>query len=288
MRLRGIDVSNHQRRVLYDAVKASGEEFVIAKATEGVGFRDGWLDRNLEGARAADMVWGTYHFARPSLGNAAEDEADWYLQSLPEQKPGDLFVLDYEDDWDGDVVGWCAAWLERVRSETKTKPFIYLNMSHFRHDWTPVIDAGYPLWLAYYDQEPVGVPDTQWPLVAMKQWTSDGQVPGVLGRCDRNTFFGTREQLVKYGKPHEEGSVNDPVYLGQSVTVVTLKKGEVGWLNGIWRWPDGRERTITKKVYGETVSQKAYVMYPPADPDTDPTEDLDSQPGVFVVAVSDL
>lgn len=81
---------------------------------------------------------------------------------------------------------------------------------------------------------------------------------------------------------------NDPVYLGQSVTVVTLKRGEVGWLNGVWKWPDGRERTVTKKVYGETVGMKPYVMYPPADPDTDPTEDLDAQPGVFVVAVSDL
>lgn len=88
--------------------------------------------------------------------------------------------------------------------------------------------------------------------------------------------------------PKEEPVSNDPKYLGESPAVVTLRPGEVGWLSAAFEWPDGRRRTVTKKVYAERVGMRFYAIYPPADPDADPTEDLDAQPGMFIVAVSAL
>lgn len=98
------------------------------------------------------------------------------------------------------------------------------------------------------------------------------------------------------GNPHYDLSVvadfwpgidrtNDPEYLGESPAIVTLARGEVGRLRAIFRWPDGRTRTIERKVYAERPGMRFFTIYPPADPDSDPTEDLDAQPGLFIVAV---
>ncbi len=73
-------------------------------------------------------------------------------------------------------------------------------------------------------------------------------------------------------------------YLGQSASAIVIGKGEVAVLSGIWRYPRG-DRTVTKKVVGNTVGSYFYEIRPPVDPDSDPTEVVDVQSAKFIVAV---
>lgn len=187
---RGCDIASYQGAVDF-ALLGTAVTFVIAKATEGTGYVDPTFDRNWIEAKRAGLVRGAYHFARPDLDTEAQDEAAYFLSHVGPLGPGDILALDYEVNWDGDVVGWCASFLNLVFQMTGVRPYLYINLSTVRrHDWSPVIAAGYPLWLALYDGRPDVVPATPWPVVAIKQWTSGGTLPGVpVARVDLNTAF---------------------------------------------------------------------------------------------------
>jgi GH25 family lysozyme M1 (1,4-beta-N-acetylmuramidase) len=189
MTTQGCDVASYQGRIDFDELK-NEVAFIFAKATEGTGYRDPTFDRNWTSAKRAGLIRGAYHFARPDLGLSAQAEATYFLANLGPLSGDDMLALDYEVQWGGDVVDWCKTFLDLVRQQTGITPYIYLNMALVRgHDWTPVIDAGYPLWLAFYDYKPDTVPQTPWPMVAIKQWTSGGSLSGIVGRVDLNTRF---------------------------------------------------------------------------------------------------
>lgn len=189
MTTQGCDVASYQGIIDYDTLK-NEVSFVFAKTTEGTGYRDPTFDRNWTEAKRVGLLRGAYHFARPDLGLSAHEEARYFLANLGPFYGDDMLALDYEVQWTGAVVPWCKDFLDLLRLETGTVPFIYLNMSLVkRHNWSSVIDAGYPLWLAFYDSQPNSVPQTPWPEVAIKQWTSAGALPGIRGRVDLNTRF---------------------------------------------------------------------------------------------------
>src|SRR5262249_22791906 len=66
--LKGIDVSNYQGKIDWQAVKKSGVVFAFAKATEGVDFVDKSFAANFKAMKAAGIIRGAYHFARPGRG----------------------------------------------------------------------------------------------------------------------------------------------------------------------------------------------------------------------------
>jgi GH25 family lysozyme M1 (1,4-beta-N-acetylmuramidase) len=232
---KGCDIASYQGTVDFDLLKTE-VAFVIAKSSEGTGYRDPTFPRNWSEAKRVGLVRGAYHFARPDLGTDAQDEAAYFLSSINPVDPGDLLALDYEVQWDGDVVGWCHSFLNLVRQMTGNTPLIYLNLSLVRgHDWTPVISDGYPLWLAAYDGQPDVVPATPWPSLAIKQWSSSGTLAGVPGRVDLNTAFGGGEDLnrqetldlieEKYGLTNTVAAVKEALK-GQAEAITKLANDE--------------------------------------------------------------
>lgn len=207
----GNDVSRHQGDIDFGKYK-DNTHFLIAKCTEGVGYLDPKFIRNRDHCRSLGIPFGTYHFARPDLGNTPEAEADYYV-SKADPRQGELLVLDYEPDWNGDAVGWCHNFLRRVFEKTETKPLIYLNQSQTKKfNWTPVVNDGYGLWIAAYTYDPNNnnFESGEWEFAAMQQWTNRQQVPGISGGVDGNVFFGTIEQLKKYGYKGSTGPTPGP------------------------------------------------------------------------------
>src|SRR5207253_6451721 len=112
-----IDVSNWQRGLSLNAARDAGIGSVIAKASEGVGYTDptygdfqGWL------LAQDQIVGGSYHFARPDLGNGAIAEADYYLsrhdgRCFQPSRPW-IFALDAEGA--DSSASWCYAFMDRV------------------------------------------------------------------------------------------------------------------------------------------------------------------------------
>lgn len=198
--IKGIDISKWQGKPNFDLVRTA-TEFIILKASEGVGYKDPEFDRNRSEAKRVGLLIGYYHFARPDLGNSPEAEVEWFSKVIGTPEPGAVLVLDIEVPHN-DLVGWSKRFLENLSGRLGGyKPLIYLNKSQIvGNNWKSVIDQNYGVWVAYYDNNPGGLPFAiPWPTLAIKQYTSQGRVPGISGNVDMNTFFGTQDAYKRYG-----------------------------------------------------------------------------------------
>jgi len=203
--LTGIDVSSYQSGINAVAVPS---DFVIVKTTGGTGYVNPACDQEFQSARNAGKRTGIYHFAHETgyQGSAAAEAAFFLAQSAGYLDGRTLIALDYESDNQTDVA-WALEWLNAVYAATGVRPLIYLNSGALRGaDWSPVWNAGYGLWLAWYavmtptqgyndyTGQPAanGTPPYQWgPYpAAMWQYTSTAQLPGWGGSLDASVFYG--------------------------------------------------------------------------------------------------
>ena len=197
--LKGIDISKWQAGINLSAI-ASQIDFVICKATEGVGYTDKYCDKLYQQAKGLGKKLGVYHFARPDLGNSAIAEADWFLKETKGYHKEAILILDWES---GDLTNarWAKAWLDRVYEKTGVKPIIYMSASVLkRADWSSVANADYGLWVASYGtndgtaQKSVfnTYPLKYWSFYALWQYTSTGKLSGYSGNLDLNNFSGDK------------------------------------------------------------------------------------------------
>lgn len=216
--LKGIDISKWQAGIDLSKIDT---DFVICKATEGVGYTDKNCDGFYQQAKRLGKKLGVYHFARPDLGNTAKAEADWFVRETKGYHKEAILVLDWEAGNLGNI-SWAKAWLDRVYEKTGVKPIIYMSASIMRqYDWSSVVNADYGLWVANYGsnngtaQESVfdRYPLKYWTFYALWQYTSTGKLSGYSGNLDLNYFSGDKEAWDKYagGKPSTSTSTSKPL-----------------------------------------------------------------------------
>jgi GH25 family lysozyme M1 (1,4-beta-N-acetylmuramidase) len=209
----GQDISEFQGQIDFGVYK-NNTNFVICKVSEGVGYIDSWFGYNRTQARLMGIPLGYYHFARPDLGNSPQTEATFFCNLLDGDpiKEGEVICLDFEVTFT-DCVSWCKQWLDAVSAHFGgMKPLIYLDQFRTQgFDWTPVVNAGYGLWLASYNPQGQGQTG-KWTSMAMQQWTSSQKVPGIAGNCDGDWFFGDVNQFKAYGykKPVVHSASSSP------------------------------------------------------------------------------
>lgn len=209
--LKGIDISRWQGTPDFDILKGQ-IDFLIIKATEGTGFIDPSYSYNRDNARRVGLGLGYYHFARPDLGNSPESEADYFCNAISDIREGEVVALDYEANWEGDVVAWCKGFLDRVASRFDgLKGVIYINKSTQKgYDWSSVINSDYGLWLADYDGNGDSAP---WPVIAFQQTGSQGLVTGISGNIDTDVFAGDEATFKKYGFQGQSQPTPEPSQL---------------------------------------------------------------------------
>ncbi len=197
----GIDVSHWQGEIDWSQVSAAGKAFAFMKASQDIDFVDPMYGLNRARARAAGLLIGAYHFADPSPGVAdARAQADHFLDTAGIAS-GDLPpVLDLERK-NGltpvQLEEWARAFLERVRERTGVRGAIYTSPSFWANsvggsDWFAT--HGYRvLWVAHWTTNPSPtVPASDWAGFGWTFWqyTSDGSVPGIVGRVDLDRYAG--------------------------------------------------------------------------------------------------
>ena len=206
--LKGIDISKWQAGIDLSKIDT---DFVICKATEGVGYTDKNCDGFYQQAKKLGKKLGVYHFARPDLRNTAIAEADWFVRETKGYHKEAILILDWESGDLGNVT-WAKQWLDRVYQKTGVKPVIYMSASVMSsYNWSSVANADYGLWVANYGsnngtaQESVfdRYPLKHWSFYALWQYTSVGRLSGYNGNLDLNYFSGDKEAWDKYagGKP---------------------------------------------------------------------------------------
>ena len=166
--LMGVDVSTWQGTINWDYLKTA-KDFCIMRSTYGNGSTDDQFHANQSGARRVGILRGYYHYSYPQY-NSATAEADWFLSVIGTPQTGEILMLDFEESY-SDPPTWCKAFLDRVYSRIGIKPWLYLNYSQTNsYNWTSIINAGYPLSLADYDDNPnPSTPSTKWGFNANKQ-----------------------------------------------------------------------------------------------------------------------
>jgi LysM repeat protein len=191
----GIDISKHQAGI---NVGATGAQFAIVKASEGVGYTDPQYPANIASARQAGARVGHYHLSRfgADAGNTPEAEAESFLKIVaPHIQDGDIVALDLElDDLSPHL---SKRFLDIVSSRLSRKCLIYMNKSTASGAGWAEVAATYPLWLAWYPStspaswSPVaGLPSIGNWNIAIWQHADTGQLAGYNGNLDVNVFYG--------------------------------------------------------------------------------------------------
>jgi lysozyme len=201
-----IDISHHNQVSSFAKAKDAGVLGVIHKATQGTTFLDPTFKKNRKRIADAGLLFGAYHFG--TAGDASA-QADFLLSSVGDDA---LLVLDFEPNPQGRDMGLLEAeqFVHHVFSMTGRYPGLYSG--HTIKEALAAAGITKPeqtelskcwLWIAQYGPAPL-IP-TVWSRWTLWQYTDGAlgpqphEVPGV-GRCDRDQFNGTAQELADFWK----------------------------------------------------------------------------------------
>jgi GH25 family lysozyme M1 (1,4-beta-N-acetylmuramidase) len=194
----GIDVSEHQGVIDWNAVANDGVEFAFIRLgnrgyTEGGLRLDAQYPANIEGARVAGIKVGVYFFSQAINEDEAREEAEFVLEHLRGQP------LDYPVVYDFETVEASegrANHLSHQQTASNARVFcerieaggyptmIYSNMREIvRYD--AELLANHEVWYAEYETMR---PNGQFDFVIW-QFTSNGTITGIDKRVDLNIQF---------------------------------------------------------------------------------------------------
>lgn len=186
-----VDLSHWDPASDYAAVKRAGIAGVIFKATEGTGYTDPMYVSQQAAAKAAGLLWGSYHFANSANVSAQADNFMRY--ACPD--PDELFCLDWEDN-SGDVMSADDAktWIAQVenRLNRPNQCVIYSgNTAKEKIDGKDAFFGARRLWLCQYGNTPSW--QQSWDKCWLWQFTDgiSGPAPhsiAGIGPCDINDF----------------------------------------------------------------------------------------------------
>jgi lysozyme len=212
--LHGIDISHWQGS--FDVAK-SGKDFAIMKATESTNYVDPKCNHFTSAAQGAGMKVGWYHFARGTGSSSTmRREAEYFVDNVEGYVGDGILALDWEVGSLGNVSA-ALAFLDRVRELTGVRPVLYTSGSVVTsHDWSPVADADYGLWVARWASSPG--PTGAWKTLALWQYTDALSIQAQ--RIDGDLFYGSRSTWDAYAKgkstpaPDSGDSAGTPDHVG--------------------------------------------------------------------------
>lgn len=210
--LKGIDVSRWNGVVDWPAVAADGASFAICKASEGITHKDKRFIENWNGAKAAGLVVGAYHFYK--FRQAGDVQAENFLSQIYKVwYPGDpaLFAVDLEwnptDDPNKPYIppkGEAELALEFVRiveHDLKRPMLVYTAASFWQAAGNPEGFTVRPLWVSNFTNAAAPKMPKGWADWLIWQYAADaetgfpGKIAGVKDDVDLNRFRGTVAEL---------------------------------------------------------------------------------------------
>jgi lysozyme len=219
--IHGIDVSKFQGDIDWNAVAYSGVKFAWIKATEGGDRADARFQANWEGAKAAGIPHGAYHFVywcRPPL-----EEINNFEQNAPVENDALPPVLDVEATptsptchrhlSQSEAIADMQVMLLEMERHYRKRPIIYTTVDFYEAILSDGALMDYPIWVRSTKHHPaVKYGSRAW---HFWQYQSDGRVPGIGGDVDKDAFYGTKEQwdafLSEPGvRPVQTGAAKPP------------------------------------------------------------------------------
>ena len=153
--IHGIDVSKFQGDIDWNAVAGSGVKFAWIKATEGGDHADDRFQANWEGAKAAGVPRGAYHFVywcRPPM-----EEMAFFEQNAPVENDALPPVLDVEATptsrtchrhlTQEDAIAEMKVMLEEMERHYGKRPIIYTTVDFYQAILADGAFMDYPIWV---------------------------------------------------------------------------------------------------------------------------------------------
>lgn len=199
--VKGVDVSHYQGEIDWEHFREQGIDFAFIKATEGSSLVDERFEENREGAKAAGLYAGAYHFF--SFDSTPASQAEHFIATVGDLSGSLPPVVDIE--YYGDkrknppekayVVSGLRELLEALEEEYGVKPIIYTTYTVYNRYIRNAFQE-YPLWIrnVYYPPGDIGRQWTFW------QYCDTGALGGTAGEekfVDLNVFRESREDLLK-------------------------------------------------------------------------------------------
>ena len=198
--IHGIDVSKYQGNIDWSAVANSDVQFAWIKATEGADHLDTKFRQNWEGAKAAGVPRGAYHFVywcRPW-----QQEMAWFKANVPREADALPPVLDVEATPESrtckrtltpeSAIPEMKLMLEEMERHYGKRPVIYTTVDFYEAILAGGALTEYPIWVRSTKHRPhVRYGSRKW---HFWQYQSDGAVPGIVGKVDRNVFHGSAKE----------------------------------------------------------------------------------------------
>lgn len=200
--LHGVDVSEHQGYIDWEAVARAGYSFAFIR----VGYRGygeaGSLNEdtaaidNLRRAKVAGLRVGTYIFSQALNEEEARAEADLAVGVITSSGVETDLPLMYDpelikDDWGranditrGQVSLNTAAFRDQVEKTSALTVDIYSNLPWEHHYFDTDTMNQYEIWYADYEKAPQTPYHFAW-----WQYTNEGHVPGIDGEVDLNVWL---------------------------------------------------------------------------------------------------
>lgn len=230
----GIDVSEHQGRIDWDAVKASGIDFAILRIGFGAPSWGGRVDyqfsRNISECERLGIPYGIYIYSYARDDQQAADEASMVIDCLSGHNPRLPVYYDLEDKSiiaDGRQSGIASRariFCNRI-SAAGYNPGIYANLYWFNNILTDSVfkSGSWDHWIAQYNSKCHYTGN-----YSFWQYTSSGKVSGISGNVDMNYAY---IDVSLYHWQLKEGTWYYATSSG---------KAYIGWLHqgGAWYWLD--------------------------------------------------
>jgi GH25 family lysozyme M1 (1,4-beta-N-acetylmuramidase) len=211
---KGIDISSWQGNVDFKKVKDSGIKIVFIKVTEGISYVNNYFSSAYTNAKAQGMIIGVYHFFLGGIDPKAQ--ARHFVNIIGNREIDCRLAIDIEQTNGLDKTSLTSAaisFLEEVKKLTGKDTVVYTYTNFARTSLDSRLGV-YPLWIAEYG---VNIPGNNpiWNQWVGFQFSSTGQVPGVIGNCDLNQF---NEGILLDGQsvPEEPSIDEDKYYIVQS------------------------------------------------------------------------
>ena len=228
----GIDVSEHQGRIDWEAVKASGIDFAILRVGFGAPSFGGRVDyqfnRNISECERLGISYGVYIYSYAWDDQQAADEASMVISCLSGHNPRLPVYYDLEDNSiiaDGRRAGIASRAQVFCNSISAAgfKPGIYANLNWFNNILTdPVFkNSAWDHWIAQYNWRCDYTGN-----YSFWQYASNGRVPGINGNVDMNYAY---VDVSLYYWQLKDGAWYYATADGKAYT---------GWLrlSGAWYW----------------------------------------------------
>ncbi|RAV98440.1 glycoside hydrolase family 25 protein [Pseudochryseolinea flava] len=187
----GIDISHHQGKMNWAALRTEDISFVIIKATEGVDYKDPRFNTNWTMSKQQGYKTGAYHFYR--ICKNGKEQAANFIATVPNEDNNLPPTIDLEfggncktDKSKAQILEEVNEFLQILESHYNKKPIIYVT-HEFYDDYLVDEFTEYPIWIRDIFKRPVLRDKRDW---LIWQFANRAHLNGIDMYVDLNVLNG--------------------------------------------------------------------------------------------------